>query len=77
MDIDCSNCKTGQQHKINMDARDNRTISFHEFISKEKELGTKCLLCVHNGIGKRKSKLYKAINASFQSIDLFEPIEGY
>jgi hypothetical protein len=60
-----------------MNARDNREISLHEFIVKEKELGNKCLLCVHNGIGKRKSKVYKAINPSFQSIDLFEPIEGY
>ena len=77
MEIDCSNCKTGQLHRTNMNARDNSTMTLRQFIAAEKVLGNKCLMCEHNGIGRRKSKLYKKINASFQSIDLFEPIEGY
>jgi hypothetical protein len=73
--VDCDDCVTGQEHLTNLRRKDSHEISFHQFIKEETLLGAKCVCCIHNKIGKRKSKIYKKINAGFQSVDLFKPVK--
>jgi len=70
---DCDDCVTGQEHLTNLRRKDSHEISFHQFIKAETLLGGTCLRCIHNKIGKRKSKLFKKASVEFQSLDLFRP----
>jgi hypothetical protein len=72
IEIKCSNCKTGKIVAEYIKLRDNKEISTLEFLSRAKQTGTHCVMCIHNKVGKRKAKLYKKLYKNFQVIDLYD-----
>ena len=71
----CSKCKTGQKHIENIKQAKAGQLKKTQFLQRERDLGMHCVNCIHNNVGKRKAKVYRKAYASFQSMDLFEPID--
>jgi hypothetical protein len=73
----CIQCKIGRKQLENYKAfKQTKTVSRRRFIKVSIENSFHCGPCIYNGITGNKARIDALAIKNFQSLDLFEPIEG-
>ena len=52
-------------------------MKWFEYQRLEKDLGARCIECMHNGMKGLKAKALKRVFPNFQAFDMFEECEAY